>query len=121
MKFGRGQGTGSKRLELDDIYEKAKKEGKLDSVSIFGGASLPWTSKQANALNNSVKKPTTTGIYPSKSQIIMLQKTQSYVRTLRYSCRCCSKETVCCGIGRAQKEYRQGFLQAAAGGSAREG
>lgn len=26
---GKGQGGASKRLELDDIYEKAKKEGKL--------------------------------------------------------------------------------------------
>ncbi len=26
---GKGQGGASKRLELDDVYEKAKKEGKL--------------------------------------------------------------------------------------------
>ena len=74
MKLGRGQGTGSKRLELDDVYEKAKKEGKLDSVSIFGGASLPWTSKQANALNNSVKKPTATGMHPSISKSVIFDK-----------------------------------------------
>jgi hypothetical protein len=41
-----------------------KKEGKLDSSSIFGGANLPWTSKQAAALNNK-SKPTTTGEYQS--------------------------------------------------------
>ena len=78
---GRGQGKAQKRLELDDFYEKAKKEGmyaskkkkkilhvfsvnqviftlvfagRLDSASIFGGANLPWTAKEANKLNNKV-------------------------------------------------------------------
>lgn len=45
---GKGQGTAYKRLELDGFYEKAKKDGKLDSVSIFGGASLPWTNEAAS-------------------------------------------------------------------------
>jgi hypothetical protein len=43
------------------LYEKAKSAGKLDSISIFGGASLPWTNKQVAELNNSLKKPTKTG------------------------------------------------------------
>ena len=42
---GRGQGAPQKRLELDNFYDKAKKEGRLDSPSIFGGAPLPWTQK----------------------------------------------------------------------------
>lgn len=45
---GKGQGEASKRLKVDDIYEKAKKAGKLDSVSIFGGKALPWTNEAAN-------------------------------------------------------------------------
>lgn len=49
---GTGQGVASKRLAIDDVYEGAQAEGKLNSVSIFGGASLPWTSKQAADLNN---------------------------------------------------------------------
>lgn len=52
---GKGQGAPQKRLELDNFYEKAKKEGRLDSASIFGGANLPWTQKAANELNNSKK------------------------------------------------------------------
>jgi hypothetical protein len=44
----KGQGEASVRLKVDDIYEKKKKEGKLDSISIFGGGSLPWTNEQAN-------------------------------------------------------------------------
>jgi len=47
---GKGQGAASKRLQLDNDYEKLKKEGKLDSVSIFGGASLPWTNAQASKI-----------------------------------------------------------------------
>merc|ERR1712185_836489 len=61
---GRGQGKAQKRLELDDFYEKAKKEGRLDSASIFGGANLPWTAKEANKLNNKgkvSKKPSAVG------------------------------------------------------------
>jgi len=46
-KKGVGQGAPSQRLKLDDIYEGAKLEGKLDSPSIFGGSGLPWTAKQA--------------------------------------------------------------------------
>ena len=42
---GRGQGAPQKRLDLDNFYDKAKKEGRLDSPSIFGGAPLPWTQK----------------------------------------------------------------------------
>lgn len=52
---GRGQGAPQKRIDLDGFYEKAKKEGRLDSASIFGGANLPWTSEAANAMNNSKK------------------------------------------------------------------
>eukprot|EP00601_Ochromonadales_sp_CCMP2298_P007001 CAMPEP_0173202746 /NCGR_PEP_ID=MMETSP1141-20130122/19139_1 /TAXON_ID=483371 /ORGANISM="non described non described, Strain CCMP2298" /LENGTH=191 /DNA_ID=CAMNT_0014128135 /DNA_START=65 /DNA_END=640 /DNA_ORIENTATION=- len=53
---GKGQGSASKRLQLDNVYEKAKAEGKLDSPSIFGGMSLPWTNAQADKLNNSKEK-----------------------------------------------------------------
>ena len=42
---GKGQGTAYQRLKLDDVYEKAKAEGKLDSASIFGGIPLPWTNE----------------------------------------------------------------------------
>mmetsp|Transcript_31644 Transcript_31644/g.32236 ORF Transcript_31644/g.32236 Transcript_31644/m.32236 type:complete len:227 (+) Transcript_31644:70-750(+) len=42
----RGQGVSSKRNQLDDVYEKAKADGKLDSMSIFGGKPLPWTIKK---------------------------------------------------------------------------
>eukprot|EP01041_Mallomonas_annulata_P005694 gene5694-11483_t len=46
---GQGQGVASSRNNLDNLYEKAKAEGKLNSVSIFGGGSgLPWTGQQAN-------------------------------------------------------------------------
>lgn len=54
--FGTGQGAPSKRLAVDDIYEKAKKAGKLDSASIFGGMPLPWTGDAAKKLDNSLKK-----------------------------------------------------------------
>lgn len=47
---GKGQGVASKRLKFDDMYEKAKKAGKMDSVSIFGGASLPWTNAAATKM-----------------------------------------------------------------------
>lgn len=59
-KTGKGQGQGSRRVDLDDLYESAAKAGKLNSASIFGGANLPWTSKQAAALNNK-SKPGVTG------------------------------------------------------------
>jgi len=49
----KGQGVGSKRLVVDDVYEIAKKAGKLNSASIFGGKNLPWTSEAANAINDS--------------------------------------------------------------------
>ena len=38
------------------MYEKAKKEGKLNSISIFGGASLPWTNEAASKLNDAKEK-----------------------------------------------------------------
>jgi hypothetical protein len=43
---GQGQGKAEKKLKLDEVYEDAKKAGKLNSISIFGGASLPWTNQQ---------------------------------------------------------------------------
>lgn len=44
--FGRGQGSGSEKNELDDYYAMQKKAGKLDSSSILGeGEGIPWTSK----------------------------------------------------------------------------
>lgn len=48
----KGQGVGSKRLVVDDVYEIAKKAGKLNSASIFGGKNLPWTNEAANAIND---------------------------------------------------------------------
>ena len=45
------QGEAGKRLRIDGVYDKAKKDGKLDSANIFGsGMSLPWTSKQAQQI-----------------------------------------------------------------------
>jgi hypothetical protein len=44
---GKGQGSASKRLALDDDYEKKKKEGKLNDAGFFGGVQLPWTNSQA--------------------------------------------------------------------------
>jgi hypothetical protein len=43
---GTGQGKANKKLVLDEVYEEAKAAGKLNSVSIFGGANLPWVSKE---------------------------------------------------------------------------
>lgn len=54
---GKGQGTASKRVDLDNIYEKAKAEGKLDSVSIFGGAKLPWTIQNTKSEDPTKVKP----------------------------------------------------------------
>ena len=43
---GTGQGAASKRLKIDEVYEVAKKEGRLDSASLFGsGLGLDWTGK----------------------------------------------------------------------------
>ena len=54
---GFGQGQAYERLDLDEMYETAKKDGKLNSVSIFGGASLPWTNQDAAKMDNSKDKP----------------------------------------------------------------
>ena len=54
---GFGQGQAYQRLDLDDMYETAMKAGKLNSVSIFGGASLPWTNNDAAKMDNSKDKP----------------------------------------------------------------
>ena len=40
---GKGQGQAYQRLKVDDIYEDDVKAGKKNSISIFGGAPLPWT------------------------------------------------------------------------------
>ena len=54
---GFGQGQAYERLEIDGMYERAQKAGMLNSVSIFGGASLPWTNEDADKMNNSKEKP----------------------------------------------------------------
>ena len=54
--MGFGQGQAYQRLDLDDMYEKAQKAGMLNSVSIFGGGSLPWTNEATNKQNNSKQK-----------------------------------------------------------------
>lgn len=48
---GQGQGKAEKKLKLDEVYEDAKKSGKLNSISIFGGASLPWTNQQTEDMS----------------------------------------------------------------------
>jgi len=53
---GAGQGEASKRLEVDNVYDGYKAQGKLDSASFFGGVSLPWTNEAANKMNNSKKE-----------------------------------------------------------------
>lgn len=53
---GFGQGTPYERLDLDNMYERAQKAGMLNSVSIFGGAPLPWTNDDASKMNNSKEK-----------------------------------------------------------------
>jgi len=40
---GKGQGQAYQRLKVDDVYEDDVKAGKKNSISIFGGAPLPWT------------------------------------------------------------------------------
>ena len=52
---GRGQGRAGKRNSSDDKYDKLKEQGKLDSVSIFGGVSLPWTNQATNSLGKPQK------------------------------------------------------------------
>lgn len=49
---GSGQGEAAKRNKIDNIYEGLQKEGKLNSVSFFGGQNLPWTSEAAAKMNN---------------------------------------------------------------------
>lgn len=46
---GQGQGVAAPRLKIDDVYEVAEKEGRLNSASIFGGLPLPWTSEAAKS------------------------------------------------------------------------
>lgn len=43
-------------MKLDEIYEDAKAAGKLNSVSIFGGASLPWTNEATENMNKDLNK-----------------------------------------------------------------
>jgi hypothetical protein len=38
------------------VYEEAAAAGKLNSVSIFGGLSLPWTNQQTEDMNKKVSK-----------------------------------------------------------------
>ena len=47
---GKGQGLAGFRLKIDGVYEKAKADGKLDSVSILGGVPLPWTKKDTEKI-----------------------------------------------------------------------
>ena len=54
---GFGQGEAYERSDIDEMYERAQKAGMLNSVSIFGGASLPWTNEDADKMNNSKEKP----------------------------------------------------------------
>lgn len=58
---GKGQGTAAVRLKIDTLYETAKKAGKLDSVSILGGAPLPWTNKAVSEMNNKTELKTVQG------------------------------------------------------------
>eukprot|EP00596_Hydrurales_sp_CCMP1899_P007241 CAMPEP_0119038006 /NCGR_PEP_ID=MMETSP1177-20130426/6655_1 /TAXON_ID=2985 /ORGANISM="Ochromonas sp, Strain CCMP1899" /LENGTH=191 /DNA_ID=CAMNT_0007000003 /DNA_START=132 /DNA_END=707 /DNA_ORIENTATION=- len=53
---GFGQGMAEKKLKLDEVYEDAAAAGKLNSVSIFGGLSLPWTNQQTEDMNKTVSK-----------------------------------------------------------------
>eukprot|EP00596_Hydrurales_sp_CCMP1899_P007563 CAMPEP_0119033446 /NCGR_PEP_ID=MMETSP1177-20130426/483_1 /TAXON_ID=2985 /ORGANISM="Ochromonas sp, Strain CCMP1899" /LENGTH=189 /DNA_ID=CAMNT_0006990189 /DNA_START=234 /DNA_END=803 /DNA_ORIENTATION=- len=53
---GQGQGKAEKKLKLDDVYEDAKAAGKLNSISIFGGASLPWTNEATENMNKDLNK-----------------------------------------------------------------
>ena len=54
--MGQGQGKAEKKLKLDEVYEDAKKAGKLNSISIFGGAALPWTNQATEDMNKDVSK-----------------------------------------------------------------
>lgn len=46
---GIGQGASSARNKLDDLYDVAEKEGRLNSASFFGsGLGLDWTGKGKN-------------------------------------------------------------------------
>ena len=45
--FGRGQGTGSTRLDVDDKYDNLEKEGKLRSFAF----EVPWSNKQLEEQN----------------------------------------------------------------------
>ena len=51
--LGKGQGLAGIRMKIDDIYDKAKAEGKLDSASIRGsGPSLPWTNQAVASMSS---------------------------------------------------------------------
>ena len=54
--LGQGQGKAEKKLKLDEVYEDAKKAGKLNSISIFGGAALPWTNQATEDMNKDASK-----------------------------------------------------------------
>lgn len=45
--FGRGQGAGSARLDVDDKYDSLEKEGKLRSFAF----EVPWSNKQLDEQN----------------------------------------------------------------------
>lgn len=50
---GKGQGQASNRLKIDEVYDDAEKQGKLNSASFFGsGIGLPWTQKAADNVSN---------------------------------------------------------------------
>ena len=71
---GFGQGQAYQRLDLDDMYEKAQKAGMLNSVSIFGGGSLPWTNQATNEQNNSKQKVATPAGKKEKAQPALAAK-----------------------------------------------
>lgn len=55
---GKGQGLAGIRLKIDNIYDVAKAEGKLDSASIRGsGPGLPWTGKVTSGLSSNTFNP----------------------------------------------------------------
>ena len=47
---GAGQGQAYQKLKVDEIYEDDVKAGKKNSISIFGGAPLPWTISDTNKI-----------------------------------------------------------------------
>jgi hypothetical protein len=53
----RGQGIAGIRNSLDNFNDKETKAGKRNSISIFGGAPLPWTTKATNEISKKEFNP----------------------------------------------------------------